>query len=246
IEIEIQEKIDLNQIAQKYRDIEYNPKKFPSLIIRIEDSSVIILIFSNGIIKITGLMKDTNVEQLIDRLIKSLSKIGIKLDKKRNDQKYEIDYTDSVILNILQSGQGFKPISTYDISKIFKEQMKMDISQSTIHNRIKNLEQKGIILNYTVNFNPKKIGYEGKYLLRMKPRDPSKYDNLALKLEKNKHITDLFRIGEQYGLFAIIRVKRVEDYAKLIRELYETEDIEDTFTNFVLDELIPYTNFVFY
>ena len=63
---------------------------------------------------------------------------------------------------------------------------------------------------------------------------------------KNPHITDLFRIGEQYGLFAIIRVKEIEDYGNFIRELYETEEIEDTFTNFVLDELKPYTNFIIF
>jgi len=246
IELEFQEKIDLNLIAKKYADIEYDPKKFPSLIIRIEDFNVIILIFSNGKIVITGLTNKTNNEQLINKVIERLMKIGIKLDKKKSDQNYEIDYTDSLILNILQNLQGFKPISTYDISKIFKKQMKMDISQSTIHNRIKNLEQKGIILNYTVNFNPKKVGFEGKYLLRIKPKDPSKYDHLALNLEQNKHITDLFRIGEQYGLFAIIRVNNVEDYANFIREMYETEEIEDTFTNFVLDELITYTNFMLY
>jgi hypothetical protein len=34
----------------------------------------------------------------------------------------------------------------------------------------------------------------------------------------------------------------VEDYGSFIKELYETEDIEDTWTNFVLDELIIYTN----
>ena len=34
-----------------------------------------------------------------------------------------------------------------------------------------------------------------------------------------KNITDIFRIGEQLGLFAIVRVKKVEDYADFIRDL---------------------------
>ena len=119
----------------------------------------------------------------------------------------------------------------------------MEISQSTIHNRIKKLEQRGIILNYTVNFHPKEIGFKGKYLVRIKPKDPSKYNELALRLDRNKNITDLFRIGEQYGLFAIVRVKEIEDYATFIKNLYISEEIEDTYTNFVLDELKPYVNF---
>ncbi|MEJ2294491.1 MAG: Lrp/AsnC ligand binding domain-containing protein, partial [Candidatus Lokiarchaeota archaeon] len=77
------------------------------------------------------------------------------------------------------------------------------------------------------------------------PQNPSHYDKLALKLEKIPQITDLFRIGEQFGLFAIVRVKKIEDYAQFIRDLYE-EEIEDTYTNFVIDELIPYTNFALF
>ena len=69
---------------------------------------------------------------------------------------------------------------------------------------------------------------------------------LARKLEDRIEITDLFRIGEQYGLIAIVRVKKIEVYGNFIKNLYETEDIEDTFTNFVLDELKQFTNFVIF
>jgi len=176
--------------------------------------------------------------------IKVFKTNGIQLP----DPTSELDFDDKdyLILKILQREQGSKPISTYDISKLIKTKYKQELSQSTIHNRIKRLEETNIILNYTINFNPTDIGFKGKFVVRIKPKNPSKYDNLALKLIKNPHITDLFRIGEQYGLFAIIRVKEIEDYGNFIRELYETEEIEDTFTNFVLDELKPYTNFIIF
>ena len=179
--------------------------------------------------------------QIIDT-IKVFKTNGISL--KNSGISLELDNIDFNILNILRDGQGLKPISTYEIRKIFEERLKIEISQSTIHNRIKKLEREGIILNYTVNFFPKKIGFKGKYLLRIKPKDPSKYNDLAIRLDMNKNITDLFRIGEQYGLFAIVRVKRIEDYATFIKDLYSSEEIEDTYTNFILDELIPYTNFI--
>ncbi|MFX1370675.1 MAG: hypothetical protein ACFFCE_02350 [Promethearchaeota archaeon] len=172
--------------------------------------------------------------------IKVFKTNGISL---KNLKTSELDNIDYKILNILRDNQGLKPISTYEIKNIFKEKLQNEISQSTIYNRIKKLEQQDIILNYTVNFCPKKIGFEGKYLLRIKPKDPSKYNEIALKLDMNKNITYLFRIGEQYGLFGIVRVKKIEDYAIFIRELYSSEEIEDTYTNFVLDELIPYINF---
>jgi DNA-binding Lrp family transcriptional regulator len=244
IVIEIPERIDLNQIAQNNADIEYNPERFPGITNRVENHSATILIFSNGKMVVNGLKNATEGEYIIDKITKIKKKTGIKLVKKSLDLNFEIDNNDYNILNILRDGQGLKPISTYEISKVFKEQLKIEISQSTIHNRIKKLEREGIILNYNVNFNPKKIGFKGKYLLRIKPKDPSKYNELAIRLEMNKNITDLFRIGEQYGLFAIVRVKKIEDYATFIKDLYSSEEIEDTYTNFVLDELISYTNFI--
>ncbi|TFG08302.1 MAG: Lrp/AsnC family transcriptional regulator [Promethearchaeota archaeon] len=167
---------------------------------------------------------------------------GITLNNFEINPNYELDDFDHLILQILQNEQGFKLISTYEM----KQMMDKDISQSTIYNKVKKLEENGIILNYTINFCPKKIGFNGKFLVRIKPKDPSKYDEIAMNLAKRHEIINLFRIGEQYGLFATVRVKNIEDYSSFIRNLYQTEEIEDTYTNFVLDELKPYTNFIIY
>ncbi|MFX1523220.1 MAG: Lrp/AsnC ligand binding domain-containing protein [Promethearchaeota archaeon] len=244
IEIKYPEKLNLDQIAHNNPDIEYDPERFPGLILKIDNSPITILVFSNGKIVINGLKSGLKRDLIENKIVNNIRRIGMQLDKFNFDPNFEIDKIDFNILRILQDNQGFKPISTYEISRIFLTHYKMEISQSTIHNRIKKLETQGVILNYTVNFCPKKIGFEGKYLLRIKPKDPSKYNELATRLDMNKNITDLFRIGEQYGLFAIVRVKNIEDYATFIRDLYNSEDIEDTYTNFVLDELKSYTNFI--
>jgi len=246
IELNLPSKIDLNQIAMKNSDIEYNPDRFPGLIVKMKAVKARIIIFSSGKIILAGIRNTTDVDQLIKIMIKKIKNLGIKLDEIPGDLGFKIDEIDYKILKILRDGQGLKPISTYEVKEIFTKKLNSDISQSTIHNRIKKLEQQGVILNYTVNFSPKKVGFKGKYLLRVKPKDPSKYNELALSLEMHKNITDLFRIGEQYGLFAIVRVKKAEDYGNFIRDLYNSEEIEDTFTNFVLDELVSYTNFAIF
>jgi len=171
---------------------------------------------------------------------------GIELNSKKDASLLELDNIDNKILEILQIHQKDKPISTYEIKEILLRDFQEKISQSTVHNRIKKLEQSDVILNYSINFSPIKIGFEGKYILRIKPKDLSKYDELALSLVNNQYIMDLYRIGEEYGLFAIVRVKKIADYGILIKELYDTDKVEDTFTNFILDELKPYTNFVLY
>jgi len=200
--------------------------------------------YHEGLEKIDNIMAESYFKKYqILETIRVFKTNGIKIDEVDLNSDFTMDRNDSLILKILQEEQEKKPISTYEIRDIMKNQYNIELSQSTIHNRIKKLEANGIILNYSINFSPKKVGYKGKYLVRIKPKDPSKYNEIALNLEKNQFIIDLFRIGEQYGLFAIVRVKRIEDYAIFIRDLYTSEEIEDTYTNFVLDELKPYTNF---
>ena len=244
--LEIEEDVNLNDVFSRNKedlDIKFNPEKFPGLIIRIENLKISIMVFRDGKIAISGLKNDIDIEQLIDMILKT---IGAQSKHKIMESELEVDDIDFTILKILRDYQGSRPISTYEISRILKKQFQMEISQSTIYNRIKRLEINGVILNYTVNFSPKKIGFKGKYLLRIKPKDPSRYDELAMRLDANKYISDLFRIGEQYGLFAIVRVNKIEDYAAFIRNLYNFEDIEDTYTNFVLDEHISFTNFIIF
>ncbi|MFX1477511.1 MAG: Lrp/AsnC ligand binding domain-containing protein [Promethearchaeota archaeon] len=248
------DKVNLDQIAQNNINVKYNPERFPGLVIKSDNPRATILIFSTGEAVVTDLSDATEKDELISKIIELIRKTGLKVDEKKVNLNLHIDEIDYLILKILQEDQGLKPISTYEIKNLLKEKYsenlkilhKDDISQSTIHNRIKKLERQGVILNYSINFLPKELGFKGKYLLRIKPKDPSKYNKLALNLEMNKKITDLFRIGEEYGLLAIVRVKNVEDYGSFIRDLYLTEEIEDTFTNFILDELKIYTNFIIF
>lgn len=156
---------------------------------------------------------------------------------------YELDDLDYSILKILQYSQGDKLISTYDIKSILKNNYHISVSQSTIYNRIKKMEECGVILNYSMNFCPRKLGFFGKFIIKIKPVDPSKYDEIALDLEKKKEITHLYRIGSQFGLFGIVRVREIQDYAGFLQELYNTNEVEDSYSNFVLDERLPFSNF---
>ncbi|MFO8018502.1 MAG: Lrp/AsnC family transcriptional regulator [Promethearchaeia archaeon] len=166
---------------------------------------------------------------------------GIRLSPNTIEPKDELDDIDFLLLKILKSQQEKKLLSTYDLKDILAKEYQIKISQSTIYNRIKNLEQNDVILNYCINFCPSKVGFKGKYSLQIKPKDPGEYNVLAIKLEQNKNITDLFRIGD--GLFAIVRIKKIKDYNSFLGKLYKTYHIEDTFSTFILNEHIPYTNF---
>ncbi len=77
--VEITEKIDLNQIARKHADVEYNPERFPGLVMRIEKPRATILIFSTGKMVVTGLRKSTEAPKVVEKVVKNIKKAGIKV-----------------------------------------------------------------------------------------------------------------------------------------------------------------------
>ncbi len=77
--VEITEKIDLNQIARKHADVEYNPERFPGLVMRIEKPKATILIFSTGKMVVTGLRKASEADRVVEKVVKNIRKAGIKV-----------------------------------------------------------------------------------------------------------------------------------------------------------------------
>ncbi|MHA1819687.1 MAG: TATA-box-binding protein [Promethearchaeota archaeon] len=93
VTLEIKEKIDLNIIARKYADVEYNPERFPGLVMRIEKPKATILIFSTGKMVVTGMRRADEAEQVVQKVIKKIRKA-----------KIEVDQPQITIQNIVASG----------------------------------------------------------------------------------------------------------------------------------------------
>lgn len=77
--VDITEKIDLVQIARKHAEVEYNPERFPGLVMRIEKPRATILIFSTGKMVVTGLRKATEAPRVVEKVVKNIKKAGIKV-----------------------------------------------------------------------------------------------------------------------------------------------------------------------
>ncbi len=74
--------IPLEKMAATLSNTEYNPEQFPGLVIRIKEPKTSALIFSSGKIVCTGARSMDKVEESIQKIIKSLEKIGIKIKIK--------------------------------------------------------------------------------------------------------------------------------------------------------------------
>ncbi|TXT61752.1 MAG: TATA-box-binding protein [Promethearchaeota archaeon] len=77
--VEIKEKIELTKIARKHPDVEYNPERFPGLVMRIEKPRATILIFSTGKMVVTGMRKASEAENVVDQAIDNIKKSGVNV-----------------------------------------------------------------------------------------------------------------------------------------------------------------------
>ncbi len=77
--VKITEKIDLNQIARKLSDVEYNPERFPGLVMRIVKPKATILIFSTGKMVVTGMRQASEAPNVVEKVVKNIRKAGIKV-----------------------------------------------------------------------------------------------------------------------------------------------------------------------
>jgi len=79
--MEIEKKLDLTQIAQGIQDAEFNPERFPGLIMKIEKPNATILMFSDGKLMITDLKNTSEVALVIDIIMEKLKSLGIIIPK---------------------------------------------------------------------------------------------------------------------------------------------------------------------
>ncbi|MCD4666303.1 TATA-box-binding protein [archaeon] len=74
--------IPLIKLAETLPNTEYNPEQFPGLVMRIKDPKTSALIFSSGKVVCTGAKSLKKVKESIDKIIKNLAKIKIRIKIK--------------------------------------------------------------------------------------------------------------------------------------------------------------------
>ncbi len=74
--------IDLFKISRKYMEVEYDPERFPGLIMRINNPRSTFLIFSSGKMVITGLKNADEANPGVKKVINYLKKAGINVSNQ--------------------------------------------------------------------------------------------------------------------------------------------------------------------
>jgi len=136
-----------------------------------------------------------------------------------------IDDIDLQIINLLQED------SRLSFNKIARE---LGISVGTAYNRIKSLEDKGILKGYTAIVDPVKVGYgltaiiliqaEGKHLL-----------DVENKISKIDNVISVYDITGDFDIAVVARFKDRSSLNSFIKSLLAMPYVKRTVTNVVLN-----------
>ena len=68
--------LNLNVLAMKLENTEYEPEQFPGLVYKLDEAKATFLLFSNGKIVCTGTKSEKEVHEALDKLIVNLKKVS--------------------------------------------------------------------------------------------------------------------------------------------------------------------------
>ena len=67
--------LNLNELAMKLENTEYEPEQFPGLVYKVPDSHITFLLFGTGKIVCTGAKNETEIKSAVRNLVKTLKKL---------------------------------------------------------------------------------------------------------------------------------------------------------------------------
>ncbi len=75
---EIHMDLNLNYLAMKLENTEYEPEQFPGLVYKLDGTRATFLLFSNGKIVCTGTRSEAKLKEAVGKLVKNLKKLKLK------------------------------------------------------------------------------------------------------------------------------------------------------------------------
>ncbi|MEL9969860.1 MAG: Lrp/AsnC family transcriptional regulator [Metallosphaera sp.] len=133
---------------------------------------------------------------------------------------YYLDNVDKKILSILQK----------DARTPFSRLAKMlDLSESTIHMRVKRLVKEGVIKNFGIEIDLDRIGLNVLAFILIKA-EPKKYEDILKKLVEMDEIYDIYDVTGEYYALLKVRVRSREELAKVLDYIGKLEGVSSTYT----------------
>jgi DNA-binding Lrp family transcriptional regulator len=137
----------------------------------------------------------------------------------------EVDEKDRKILAILQS----------DARKTFKDIVEeTKLSRGTVFNRMKELEEKGVIKGYYTIVDPAKLGMKVTALIMVQVGG-GKLVEVENELASDSHVHYIYDITGEFDIAIVCRFKDTNQLSDFVKSLLSNKHITRTSTSIVLN-----------
>lgn len=111
---------------------------------------------------------------------------------------------------------------------------KIGLSVSTVIDRIRKMEESGIITGYTVALDQKNLGQGMTALMEVSLEHPKYYDAFTDMIKSSPNIADCYYLTGDFDFIIKIITDSSESLEKMHREIKSMEGVSATNTHFVL------------
>ena len=136
-----------------------------------------------------------------------------------------LDHIDQLLLKALREDARQ---SQRELAKV------VGISQGTVANRLRRLEDKGVILGYQVKINPEKIGY-GMTIMAGLRIVKGKMIEVQHKISSDPRVFAVYDVTGDWDSIVLARVKNRQDLDNLTKTVFTLEGVARSFTHVVLN-----------
>jgi DNA-binding Lrp family transcriptional regulator len=122
-----------------------------------------------------------------------------------------------------------------DARKSFREIAKaVDASLSTVSNRVRKLEEQGIITGYAPIVNEGRLGYDVLAVVGVKIHKGKLLD-VQRRIAKDDRVTHVYDVTGEWDSIVVVRLKNTRELDAFIKRLGSMEYVENTYTQVVLN-----------
>jgi Lrp/AsnC family leucine-responsive transcriptional regulator len=148
---------------------------------------------------------------------------------KRSPALKHIEAPDRIILEKLQKDDR---VSLSDLAR------KTGLASSSVHYRIKRLEDEGVIKGYRAIVDPVKLGYDILAVSFVRSRyDPRTYERLGKALSRIPGVWAVYFLMGDMDYVVLIRAKNRLDLNRIVYRLISMKDVERSDTRMVMERI---------
>lgn len=137
----------------------------------------------------------------------------------------DLDDLDMRILRLLNA----------DARRSFREIAKeVDASLSTVSNRVRKLEEEGVITGYVPVLSESRLGYDVLAVVGVKIQK-GKLLEVQRRIAKDQRVTHVYDVTGEWDSIVVVRLRSTRELDTFIKRLGSMEYVENTYTQVVLN-----------